>query len=268
MPRCACGKVASVLKAKIGKRSRTRGRRGEAILLPEPSWARTRRIWGNWLEWVLWRAGALCVAAVLFYFLLTPALIFTGIFGGKAMQHHSDNLMQAKTTIGIVFGLFGYVVMAPLAIALWWLRAETGTRLKTAAKFICYATPGIAIFVLWIALIDQIERTMRHSGFFWPWHILAIFASFGVLNASMRGVGGATLCLSAGWGPSGREGRCRSGRPRPPDGHDLRPLPLIERRRLIRSRASRIVRSWLEPADRHRLEGILSKRKDLTLPLG
>jgi hypothetical protein len=173
--------LAEALKAKIGKRPPTRRRRSEPMPLPEPTWARKRRIWGDWLEWLLWRAGALCAIAIAVYFLLTPAMLFIAIFGGKAMEHHADNILEAKFTIAMAICLFGWVVMPPLAIALWWLRAESGTRLRTAAKFICYATPGIALLVLWAALISQVIRVTTYSGIFWPWGVLATIASLGVL---------------------------------------------------------------------------------------
>jgi hypothetical protein len=84
------------------------------------------------------------------------------------------------------FACLAAIIFGPIAFALWWLRAEHGTRLRTVVNSSATAAPGIAIFALWVALFDQIERVMRNSGFLWPWDTVAMFASFGVFNLCMN----------------------------------------------------------------------------------
>lgn len=178
-------RLAKALGAKLGRRPNRRPDRAD-LALPEPSWARKRRIWANWIERVLWGTGALGAGAFAIYFLLTLAMILSVVFAGTILNDLSYKLVQAKIKFLTAVGLFGCVVVIPLAIALWWLRAEPGTRLKSAGKFICHATPFIAIGILWLILFDQAEKAMRHMQISFFWFLLALLIWFATYELALR----------------------------------------------------------------------------------
>src|SRR5262245_39382102 len=83
-------RLANALQAKIGKRSRTRGREAEPIPLPEPSWARKRRIWGNRLDGALDWAGWLSMMAMPFLLVLfvLPTVVIVLDFLARYLTGH------------------------------------------------------------------------------------------------------------------------------------------------------------------------------------
>jgi hypothetical protein len=155
-------RLADELEAKIGNKPRSRQRTGQTAALPEPPAARKKRLWGIWLDWALQRADRLYMVALGLYFLLTPVLVLTDVFGGKAMERQLDRLMLAKFGLMVLLALFAILVIVPITFARWWLRTDAGARLGKAWSWAVENAP-IGLLVIAMAISPAIEEAITGS---------------------------------------------------------------------------------------------------------
>jgi hypothetical protein len=145
-------RLAEELEAKLEKKHRGHRCEGQTAALPEPPAARKKRLWSVWLDWTLQRAHRLYRIALALYFLLTPVLLLTDVFGGNAMERQLDSLMLVKFGLMVLLGPFAILVIVPITFARWWLRTEPDTRLcKARAWVIENALIGVLVIALGIS---------------------------------------------------------------------------------------------------------------------
>jgi hypothetical protein len=152
-------RLADELEAKIGKKPRARRRKGQTAALPEPPAARKKRLWGIWLDWALERTDWLCLVGAALFYLLTPALILTDMFGGKAMEREVESLILSKLGLGVLQGLFVVLVILPITFARWWLKTEAGTRLGKAWSWVIENLP-MGFLMIAMGVSSAIEKAV------------------------------------------------------------------------------------------------------------
>jgi hypothetical protein len=155
-------RLADELEAKIEKKPRARRRNGQTVALPEPPAARKKRLWGIRLDWALEKADRLYMVAIGLYFLFTPVLVLTDVFGGKAMERQVDSLMWAKLGLMVLLGLFFILVIVPITFARWWLRTRAGTRLGKAWSWVVENAP-IGFLIIAMGISPAIEKAITGS---------------------------------------------------------------------------------------------------------